>query len=66
MEGSMRCRCIVSPVDRRRTVPYVGASQGEQGAADRDSEQAVGRPTKKAKSSRSSETDRSPAFRLSA
>ena len=47
MEGSMRCRCIVSPVDRRRTVPYVGASQGEQGAADRDSSRPSAVPKEK-------------------
>jgi hypothetical protein len=37
MEESMGCGCNLRPVDRRRTVPYVGASQGEEGAAARDS-----------------------------
>jgi hypothetical protein len=41
-EMSMHCE----PCRPEAYCTYVGASQGEQGAAARDSEQAVGRPTK--------------------
>ena len=55
----MRCGCTVRLVDRSRTVVR-RSSHGEQGAADRDSEHAVGRPTNRRREQKSRRTSDQP------